>query len=96
MDSRDWQELMQQLLLEIQKTNQEQLQILGELKACVNSIKKRQDKHEERLDEHDHEIATLKDVQAKHKTYFRLLGAAISLIVTALAALSQLREFFTR
>ena len=57
MDGRDWQELMQQLLLEIQKTNQEQLQILGELKACVNSIKKRQDKNrilrlKQKLDKH--------------------------------------------
>jgi len=96
MDGREWQEFIQETLLDIQKTNQEQMKMLGEVKACINSIKKQQDRHEQKLKEHDKDIEKLRDVQTRHSTYFKLIGAAISFVTTLFASLSFLREYLTR
>jgi flagellar motility protein MotE (MotC chaperone) len=87
MDSKDWQELVQQLLLDVQKTNQEQLRMLGELKADIEAIKQKQEDQSKTLDRHEVDIANLKQVQERHKSYFKIIGSAFAAVVTIISAL---------
>ncbi|WP_290597052.1 MULTISPECIES: hypothetical protein [unclassified Archaeoglobus] len=86
MDSKDWQELVQQLLLDVQKTNQEQLRMLGELKADLEAIKQKQKDQSLILDRHEKDISNLKQVQERHKSYFKIIGGAFTVIVTIVSA----------
>ena len=91
MDSKDWQELMQQLLLDVQNTNKKQLEMLGELKADIKSIKERLQDHDEVLSKHEAEIGKLRQVQERHKTYFKVLGGGFAAVV---ALISSVVSFF--
>ncbi len=78
MDSKDWQELMQQLLLDVQNTNKKQLEMLGELKADIKAIKQKLQDHDETLGRHEAEIGKLKQVQERHKTYFKIISGVVA------------------
>ena len=60
---------------------------LGEIKGIQNQILNRLDKINGTIQTHDEEIENLRTTQERHKTYFKIMGSAIGIIVIIVCAL---------
>ncbi len=61
-------------------------QELGEIKGIQNQILEHLKKLNGTVREHDEAINKLQTVQERHKTYFKLIGTVILIIVTVICA----------
>ncbi|ADB58547.1 hypothetical protein [Archaeoglobus profundus] len=60
---------------------------LGEIKGTQNQILEHLKKINGTIRTHDEEIGNLKTTQERHKTYFKIMGSVVGIIVVVFCAL---------
>lgn len=60
---------------------------LGNINGLLNSVKLKINNIEDKVNSHSNEINKLKLVQERHKTYFKIMGSVIGIIVLVFVSL---------
>jgi chromosome segregation ATPase len=60
---------------------------LGNVKGTLNSVKSKINDIENKVNSHSDEISKLRLVQERHKTYFKIMGSVIGIIVLVFVSL---------
>ena len=88
---KDWQRFIEQQLMNIQKQNEMQSEILFTIQERVNQMDNKLTQHCEIIERQDERIDALEQNVSKHSMLFKIIGGGVTLLITFIAAAM---EFF--
>ena len=86
----DWQRFVEQQLMNIQKQNETQSELLYTIKEHVRQMDKKQGQLCEIVQKQDDRISSLEQTVSKHSLIFKIMSGALTLVAGFIAAVLTL------